>query len=199
MRAALILFGVLLAALAGCSSVEEKAVSSALEPMARPAELQAGTIFEVTRDGEPLTFKVTMAEGELYRQESSDGCTWTDDGWFMPSTAYANCDGETGTQKVELNGSPWPLQVGNTFSYKASGSNSKGNSWQTVRKCSVTETVGVTVPAGDFDTFKVVCSDDWRTRTYYVSPRVGTPILITNRHRERGTVETYELAEGNKI
>ena len=55
----------------------------------------------------------------------------------------------------------------------------------------------VTTAKGDHDAYKVVCRDENRTRTSYMSPAAAHRVLFTNRHNKRGTTDTYEILEIN--
>ena len=64
----------------------------------------------------------------------------------------------------------YPLQVGNTESWKYTGKNTKGDSWSGMRECEVKGTAHVTVPAGSFDTYHVVCEERDSRREWHYSP-----------------------------
>lgn len=197
MQRTILALGTLALILSGCATVEEQPAKTALEPMADPGQYRVGATFKVIKNGEPQTWKVTAVDGKATLYEGSDGCKWSRVGIFSQSLSWENCNGGSGTQKVEAEGDLWPMEVGKTATYRFSGTNSKGNSWSGVQRCKVEGTVSVTTSTGDHDAYKVVCRDEWRTRTSYVSPAAGHRVLLTNRHNKRGTTDTYEILEIN--
>ncbi len=139
--------------------------------------------------GKPQIIEIVAVEGDNVRgrmlEGNMKGCNWTDDGWFAPATEFANCP-NTGTQKVAKKGNIWPLAPGNKESYSVSGSNNKGESWSTVRSCSVRGVAVVVIGKKEHPTFEVVCSDSWNTRTWWVSPEHKMAIRFQRRHTRRG-------------
>ena len=78
----------------------------------------------------------------------------------------------------------FPLKVGNAAKWKVRGKSSKGNEWSTTRSCKVRGTANVTVPAGNFDTYHVVCTDDWTIRQWYFSPEVRLNVVSIRAPRK---------------
>lgn len=118
----------------------------------------------------------------------SNGCTYTqtNDNTFAPSVKFEGCSGNTGTQTIQSkSGELFPLKVGNTASWQITGQGD-GNTWKTTRRCEVMETVSLTVPAGNFDAFNVICRDSWNTRTYFYAPEVGANVAFVRMHKNRG-------------
>lgn len=197
MRRAILTLGTLALILTGCATVEEQPAKTALEPMANPQKYRVGTTFNGLKNGKPYSEKVLTANNGSYTKEDNEGCMWTRTEMFSPTLSWENCNGRSGTQKVEAEGDLWPMEVGKTATYRFSGTNSKGDSWSSVQRCKVEDTVSVTTSTGDHDVYKVVCRDEWRTRTSYMSPAAGHRVLFTNRHNRRGTTDTYEILEIN--
>lgn len=184
-----------LLALSACvtTKVETQPVSSALAPMEQPGK-NVGAVWKYQQGGEIKdSILVAMTETEDTWRES-DGCEYTQLGnGFAPSSRWTGCGTSDGTQQVTVDGSIWPLQVSAEVSYDFSGRNKFGDSWKGTRNCVVKEEVRVTVPAGTFDTFHVVCNDPWRSRDWYVSPELGTTVLYVQRHKQRNEVQRSEL------
>ena len=148
------------------------------------------------KDGSEITYERTGIEDATISGRGSDGCIYSSikDG-FGPVTQWKNCAGSTGTQMLERSGNMFPLQVGNTESWKYTGKDTKGDSWSGTRECEVKGTAHVTVPAGSFDTYHVVCEvKGWLRYEWHYSPKlrsrvtsVHTPIAgssATPRHME---------------
>ncbi len=100
-------------------------------------------------------------------------------------------------RRFPYNGSIWPLQVGATVSYDFKGKNSNGDTWNGTRRCEVKEEARVTVPAGTYDTFYVICEDPFRSRHWYVSPELETAVLYWDRHKRRNEIRRSELISWN--
>jgi hypothetical protein len=115
---------------------------------------------------------------------------------FGPSVAWANCNGDTGSATVKLQGETWPLAVGKSWSYAYSGVNARGNSWSGTRACTVKATARIPTPAGEEDTYKVTCSDYDSSHTYYVSPARSATVRY-EQHRRDGRRVLVELLRTN--
>ena len=161
--------------------------------MAQPAKY-VGAVWKSQRDGEvreSTLIALTDAE-ETWR--NLDGCEFsrpTTD--FGPDYRWSGCGGADGSQEVSVNGSIWPIQVGSTVSYDFKGKNNDGDTWNGTRRCEVKEEARVTVPAGSYDTFHVVCEDPWRSRHWYVSPELEVSVLYWDRHKRRNETRRSEL------
>ena len=181
----------------GCqtTSVQQVAVKADLPPALPPVyEVGKRTVWRM-KDGSEITYEVTGIEDTTITGRGSDGCIYSfiKDG-FGPSLRWENCSGSTGTQRPSRSGNMYPLQVGNTESWKYTGKNTKGDSWSGMRECEVKGTAHVTVPAGSFDTYHVVCEEKGSRREWHYSPTlrrtvtsIRTPIAGSNakpRHME---------------
>ena len=91
----------------------------------------------------------------------------------------------------------WPLKIGNKASYTESGTwiDKRDNSKHTYRthwSCKVSSIERIVVPAGEFDTWKIVCSrynssSSARSRpreikTWYYAPQIGHFVLRESRY-----------------
>ena len=127
----------------------------------------------------------------------TDGCQWTRaTRGFAPAVAWDNCP-SSGKASVELaSGVIWPLKVGNKFKYKIKGVSSFfGSTWHGKRDCEVTKSVRIKTVSGIHDTFKVECQERWGTRTWWLSPDVGTAVAYQQKTSRNGLV----LQEMTKI
>ena len=183
------------AVLAGCApEVKTEAASTALEPMeARRFEVGDRWVYRVGDTEETET--INAVDGDIYSgANATTGCEYTfHHAGFGPGPTFKNCNGSSGTQEVSRTGSIFPLTVGASESWDVSGKNTKGDTWNTTRSCEVEGTARVTVPAGTFDTYHVVCNDSWRVRERWVSPEIGSSVIRRDLHKRRGDVKTYEL------
>lgn len=183
------------AVLAGCApEVKTEAVAVALEP-AEAKRFQAGDQWVYLVNGKEEIEVINAVDGEIYSgMNKTTGCEYTFyHAGFGPGPTFKNCGGSSGTQKVERTGSIFPMTVGASESWDVRGSNTKGDTWETTRSCEVEGTARVTVPAGSFDTYHVVCNDSWRTRERWYAPELGTSVIRRDIHRKRGEVKTHEL------
>lgn len=188
-----ILSAAALAAAACAPQVETKPALSELAPMVERLPVVGDTIVW-DRNGTQVTRVVTSFDGKMQTIESSDGCAYTSGTGYAPSVSWSNCDPwSDGTQTVEPSGEIFPLAVGNTMSFKASGKNVDGDTWDTVRECSVKGTVNITVPAGTFDTYHVSCVDEWNVRDFYVAPELGQTVLYRQLRKSRNETILQKL------
>jgi hypothetical protein len=175
--------------LTGCASappLKEKAVSNPLPPISQPNRPVGYKVISL-RDGKE--------EVSTLVEQTADTQTWTDSlgcravvsrTGYSPAIEFANCEGDTGSQKVKLlRGTPYPLALGGKWAYSFSGTNTRGDQWAGERECEVKGTARVTTGTGEHDTYKVICRDSTRsstvTRTYYVSPALQTSVLMERR------------------
>ncbi len=167
-------------------ALEEGPVSQLLGPTSKPPLNKVGYEWHAIRNGKPYVAKTVAVTDGTYTVEGSNGCSYTSSAPFAPSLEWSKCTGSTGTQEIrKTKGSAWPMQVKNKFSFTYSGRNKKGSSWRDTRRCKVKDQVRVTVPAGEFDTYKVVCVDKWNTRTWWFAPELdgGTTVAFKRKHR----------------
>ena len=45
------------------------------------------------------------------------------------------------------------------------------------------------MPAGEYDTYKLVCEDEWIKRTYWISPKLGHSVAIKREHKTMGVAQ----------
>ncbi len=201
MRASVLATAVLALALSGCGqsgqapkAAANAAVKSERTPAAKvatapakaelpPGESRAFAVGDKSvwkqSDGKELSWKTVKLDGSILEVLGSDGCKaavqWPT---YSPTLAWRGCSGSTGSQKIEKHaGALFPLAVGNTESWTFSGRNSKGNTWSGARSCKVAGTSNVTVPAGTFDAYHVVCREHSARYDYWFSPELGSTVI----------------------
>ena len=137
-----------------------------------------------------ISIVVTGVKRGAVSERRSDGCSYD---FFRgipvaPGTKWKNCYGSSGTAKVARKGKSklFPLKVGNSAKFSVQGKSKRAgkvSTWATTRRCKVTGTANVTVPAGRFDAYRIDCSDDWNSYRYYYSPELRFPILFSQKPR----------------
>tara|TARA_R110001599_G_scaffold188238_3_gene382694 strand:+ start:519 stop:1037 length:519 start_codon:yes stop_codon:yes gene_type:complete len=140
-------------------------------------------------------FEYIARNGLLVTSKSKDGCITVRDyaNPFSQNVKWENCNIDGTNVITRLDDNPiWPLKIGNNWSYGEKGENVNGETWETVRECEVEKQVKVTTQLGNFDTFKVVCSDKWTVRTWYAAPEYKQSVLYTIFRKSRNTTRTYE-------
>ena len=137
------------------------------------------------KNGTEISYEITAVDEDILSGRSSDGCTWkfVIAGWG-PAVEWKNCSSSSGSHKVKRTGNMYPLQVGNTEKWRHSGRNNKGNRWSGTRKCEVKGTEKVTVPAGSFDTYHVVCKEPWARYEWHYSPELR--FVVTSSRKPLG-------------
>ncbi len=188
---------VVAAALIGCQSppVQEAQVTAPLPPMPEP-KLEAGDSWTAMKNGALYESTALSVSADMKSFKDNSGCTWTrKHDMFAPAVKWNGCKPfNNGTQTVTPRGEAWPIEVGKSWSYSFKGSNVAGDSWDAARRCSVEGTTKIPTALGEQDTYKVVCSDPWNRRTWYLSPALEKVVLydwIRTRANERFT---YEVA-----
>ena len=137
------------------------------------------------KNGTETSYEITAVDEDILSGRSIDGCTWkyVIAGWG-PILEWGNCFSSSGSHKVKRTGNMYPLQVGNTEKWKYNGRNNKGNSWSGTRKCEVKGTEKVTVPAGSFDTYHVVCKEPSARYEWHYSPELRS--IVTSSRKPLG-------------
>lgn len=189
------MLGIAAVALGGCAPEVKTAPASVELPPAEAKRFNVGDQWVYLVNGEPQTSTVTAVDGDVYSgANQSTGCEYQFiHAAYAPGPSWKNCSGSSGTQQITRTGSIFPMTVGATESWAVSGSNTKGDTWETTRNCEVKGTARVTVPAGSFDTYHVMCQDDWRVREWWFAPELGFSAISRNRHKTRAETTTREL------
>ena len=130
-------------------------------------------------NGKEISWKTAKLDGSVAEIHGSNGCkVVTDLTSYSPTLAWRDCSGSTGSRKIaEHSGSLFPLAVGNTESWRYTGRNHKGNTWSGARSCKVAGTANVTAPAGNFDTYHVICRDGSSRYDRWFSPELGLSVI----------------------
>ena len=156
-----------------------------MEPASLSDPIAPGTKTKWLKNGEEYWTETLSVDGDVVSGIDSTGCEYTYL-WstWAPSLSWKNCNGNTGTHKItRTKGSPWPMKVKTKFSFNFRGSSDQGQTWKGYRKCKVKSAVRIRIPAGEFDTYKIKCSVDWETRTYWYSPEMGRSIASERKHK----------------
>ena len=153
-------------------------VSAPLEPMAKPMMRVGDKATRLLRDGKESTAVVVSMDEATATIEYGDGCRLTAaHEVFAEGLEWTNCPGSgTGTSPL-VKGDVWPLEVGKKWRYKYTGKPDKGRRWKGKKSCKVKEQVRVKVPAGEFDTYHVVCNTQRIKKHYYMSPEIWIDVM----------------------
>ncbi|MEM7563127.1 MAG: hypothetical protein AAF353_08780 [Pseudomonadota bacterium] len=141
----------------------------------------------IDQDGKPGLMRKTAATENTASYQRSDGCEWTrQTRGFAPATVWSDCP-SSGQASVEfLDGQIWPLRIGNRFRYQMHGKSSMLSfKWSSKRSCEVIYAVRIKTVSGEYDTFRLECQERWGTRSWWLSPKVGTAVAYqqkTNRN-----------------
>lgn len=181
-----------------CVSVDEMPSGQLLAPMPKP-QVNVGDTWHSLEDGEKEVVITAIAvNGNAVVYRTNEGCEFTESDWgFGPATQWSGCRPfEDGTQTITAReGNLWPLKVGNEVSYDLTGTNVAGGSWDGTRSCNVESQVSVATVSGKHDTFKVVCSEPWAHRTWYISPIEKTDVLYIRTTRRPNRTNMWELTK----
>ena len=147
------------------------------------------------QDGREYTREIVALEGKVATIATEGGRCRVKarlDG-YARRLAWENCSwGAWGRQSVSRNGNMFPLKVGNTESWDYHGGTGS-RTWSGTRNCEVKEAVKITVPAGTFDTYHVLCTERWWRNQFYFSPKLGTTVAIVRTPLGRGSFSRLEL------
>ncbi len=165
--------------------------------MDRPPGMAAGTkiALAVTFDDKSGTRNLTVVEdssAKLVIDKADGTCRQTYDKAYFPfaSTQWENCKGwpaPDGRREMSArSGELWPLVKGNKMTFQVHGFGKKD--WKNKPECVVEGNETITVPAGTFETVKVVCEDQADKRSYWMAEGIGYPVqFIQDWKRRKGT------------
>ena len=137
----------------------------------------------IDQDGKPGHMRKVAGTSDTASYIRSDGCKWTRPILgFAPAIAWDNCPSSGKSEVKLIAGKIWPLKLGNTFAYQIQGASSLFSKvWKAKRKCKVDSQVKIQTVSGIHDTFKLVCKERWGTRTWWLSPKVGTAVAYQQK------------------
>ena len=172
----------------------------ALAPAALP-DLQPGASFTFRKnDGAEITSRVVAVDGSDTVWEGDNGWSWTAKNFYWPVERWQGASSQ-GAQ--EVTGDPdalFPLAVGRRAAYRYQGrSTADPRGWSGRGRCSVAAAERITVPAGSFDTYKVVCEqgedldDPYRVWTRWYAPALGHPVASLQQTRDGAINELQQL------
>ena len=179
----------------GSPVVAESLPAGTLTPMPEPTFKVGEQWHYRDQDGVEDFWTVTSVDQDGFTSRLSDGCTATTPAVFSPSVRWSGCGGADATQTVTPEGSIWPLAPAQFGSFHYLGEDDSGQTWSGQRICAVLGETRVTVPAGEFDTFHVMCDDPWKQRHWYLSPTLRRGVLYHDVHKQRHTLSRYELVK----
>jgi len=155
----------------------------------------------VTKDlsGNITTFEVVSAENSLTRTVSDDGHEYTNlPNIILPSPSFSGAKWGEGKQSISsVKGELFPLTVGNKMSFMVNGESTKWpDGWKNKRVCEVESQERITVVAGEYDAFRIVCDEKQRKRVMYFSPEINTLVWYKNVHKTDPSKTTgWEMVE----
>jgi hypothetical protein len=177
------------------------APAAATLPPGRLAVLRPGTTFVFRNgDGEETTSSVIAVDGGDVTWQASNGWTWTGKTFYWPVERWrSETEDSAGAQVVTGDAEAlFPMTVGERVAYRYEGRSRDARAgWTGQGRCEVAASERITVPAGVFDTYKVVCeqgedlSEPYRTRTWWYAPALGH--YVATRHQTRdGALDELE-------
>lgn len=191
-----------LLAVACTPSINDPPASTQMAPAEQPKHA-VGTIYHEWDliDAKASAWRVVAVDGGTFTGETDTGCRFTNSDPVLPVLSWKNCGSDPawrdGTRTyTALEGSLWPLRVGSRASYQMTWTGNGGETDRGTLDCTVDGTAHITVRAGEFDTYRVVCVQRWegvtRDRITYWAPDVGA-VKYSSTHSKRGTTESWEL------
>ena len=175
-------------------ALEELGEVEPLAPMDGPGERLIGWQWHyIDADGKPGYMEKVAGDGESASYERTDGCHWTRPvKGFAPATSWSDCPSSGNASVSFSEGEIWPLKVGAKFTWRIQGtSNLFGRAWKSERSCTVLPSIRIRTVIGESDVHKLHCKERWGTRTWWLSPEVGTAIAY--RQTSRNGVVLQEM------
>ena len=137
----------------------------------------------VDEDGKPGFMRKTAATATTASYQRSDGCLWTrPTRGFAPASVWSNCPSSGKAEVSFVDGQIWPIRIGNRFRYQMHGKSSMLSfKWSSDRRCEVVYAVRIKTVSGEYDTFRLDCEERWGTRSWWLSPEVGTAVAYQQK------------------
>lgn len=147
-----------------------------LDPAQKPSQHNVGDTFKALRNGTNYEASVISVSADKTEWKDNTGCIehQLTNGFAIP-VKWTNCSYGTGTGSTKLKSDPWPLSKGKKWK-----SVSQGAGWSTTRSCKVAGAVKVSTSLGEFDTYKVQCSDSWNKLISYIDSKTGYAVYQTH-------------------
>ncbi len=167
-------------AISACAStekapVEAEAVHEGVNAPAQLVRYAAGSSWQwVEKGGREINATIVAVDGDNYQYALDNGCTFTRDiTLFAPETKWRNCATSGALEIVKTEGQIWPLAIGNKQSWIMKDESGRDLG---ARSCVVNDRKNVSVPAGEFDAFEVVCEGRGHSKTSYYAPAMKSVI-----------------------
>ena len=148
--------------------------STKMEPAEMPASFKVGDKIAVksVKSGNKQDLEIVDSGADFYVfQPVGQTCKTTKSKSidFYAPIAASDCSFGSITREIsDVDGTLWPLQVGNSVSFNVKISFKSVSNHPA--KCKVTEQGNISLPYGNDDVYKVVCKDDIHIITSYYSP-----------------------------
>lgn len=158
-------------------------------------ELQVGDSFRF--DSPDVVWRVTAVTGETITMVSDTGARQVRPANpLLPNVEWSNKTHGKGKRLItNIRGDLFPLKVGNKIAFRSTVDTDKPPyAWEYDWSCEVVSQQVVTVPAGDFDTFKVDCARrEFEKISIYYAPSVGYAVRFDNSNPQSGAVNSNML------
>ncbi len=173
---------------AGCAVYPESTpVATPLRPALLPTWAVGDQIVTADRDGGQMqTWTVVATKGDRVSWESDQGESYTGfRNFVIPEIEWTSALWGSGSEEIlKIDDDIFPLRVGKRMSIASQGSTSRSpEGWNAVRECRVVSQENITVTAGTFDTYKVVCTTDILRLTWYYAPEVEAPMVFIREQK----------------
>ena len=165
-------------------STAKKATRSEILAATRTIELERRLNLPEIAIGDTYVFDNPITSWEVV-DVTNDRITWvsnqgariiTSNNPLLPSYEWiSQSDGQGKRLISDVKGDLFPLKQGNKTTFRSTVSiNDQPSQWSFSWNCAILGEVNVTVPAGNFNAFSVVCARDASdTITYYYAPELG--------------------------
>ncbi len=165
-------------------STSKKATRSEILAATRTIELERRLNLPEVAIGDTYVFDNPITSWEVVDIQN-DRITWvsnqgariiTSNNPLLPSYEWiSQSDGQGKRLISDMKGELFPLKKGNKTTFRSTVSiNDQPSQWSFSWNCAILGEVNVTVPAGNFNAFSIVCARDASdTITYYYAPELG--------------------------
>ena len=161
--------------------------------------------------GDTYVFDNPLTSWEVIEVSADNRVTWvsnqgarivTSNNPLLPSYEWnSESDGSGKRLIADVEGSLFPLRKGNNSAFRSTVSIAGQRAqWNFQWRCAILGEVSVTVPAGNFDTFRIACARDTNdTITYYFSPDLGYYVRMETGGANGSVLKQRSLVSYNNL
>ncbi len=189
----------------------KKASRSSIIAATRKIETERRLNLPQVAIGDTYVFDNPITSWEVVDISSDNRVTWvsnqgarivTSNNPLLPSYEWISENDGQGKRLIsDVQGSLFPLRKSNKVNFRSTVSiTGQPTQWSFHWNCSILDEANITVPAGNFNTFRIACARDTSdTITYYFSPELGYYVRMETGGTRGSVLKQRNLLSYNNV